>query len=370
MKKYLIIPMVLFVFSSQSQVNCNLPPTVGGVQYCPNNGYQTCSIDVNSVPFGLQQRFFCFSKPANVAEAHAVFMFHGGGHTGNAVAKHWTNQKSSSFIVLPSARLINGKRKWNTVNVEHPNFDDLETTFGHSDTLFMEELLQALEDQHGCDLAAPPVPCINNYYAAGFSSGAAMVFQLLTRTEFSNWFSGYGAVSNYIDEAKKSPEQPVAGGGTIGNINMPFVPVPIFYMMGTDERINLPLKFIISLVEGLCNDPDLIANDIQCFSNQTGQTLHTNRLDTALWLRQKLKAVKDADTDWYDGGNSDDTLITSQLYEAEPNIVDAVSVLVATVINGGHSWPSINNTKLDPNHSEDFETSDQLVKFWTVHADW
>ena len=362
--------MVLFVFSSQSQVNCNLPPTVGGVQYCPNNGYQTCSIDVNSVPFGLQQRFFCFSKPANVAEAHAVFMFHGGGHTGNAVAKHWTNQKSSSFIVLPSARLINGKRKWNTVNVEHPNFDDLETTFGHSDTLFMEELLQALEDQHGCDLAAPPVPCINNYYAAGFSSGAAMVFQLLTRTEFSNWFSGYGAVSNYIDEAKKSPEQPVAGGGTIGNINMPFVPVPIFYMMGTDERINLPLKFIITLVEGLCNDPDLIANDIQCFSNQTGQTLHTNRLDTALWLRQKLKAVKDADTDWYDGGNSDDTLITSQLYEAEPNIVDAVSVLVATVINGGHSWPSINNTKLDPNHSEDFETSDQLVKFWTVHADW
>ncbi len=369
MKKYLILSMALFAFSTQAQVDCTLPPTVGGVQYCPNNGYQTCSIDVNSVPFGLQQRFFCFSKPANVAEAHAVFMFHGGGHTGNAVAKHWTNQKSSSFIVLPSARLINGKRKWNTVNVEHPNFDDLETTFGHSDTLFMEELLQALEDQHGCDLAAPPVPCINNYYAAGFSSGAAMVFQLLTRTEFSNWFSGYGAVSNYIDEAKKSPQQPVVGG-TVGNINMPFVPVPIFYMMGTDERINLPLKFIISLVEGLCNDPDLIANDIQCFSNQTGQTLHTNRLDTALWLRQKLKAVKDADTDWYDGGNSDDTLITSQLYEAEPNIVDAVSVLVATVINGGHSWPSINNTKLDPNHSEDFETSDQLVKFWTVHADW
>ncbi len=371
MKKYLIMTLLSFTVTSYAIVDCSLPSTIGGVKYCPNNGYQTCSVDVtnSAIPPVTHQRYFCFSKP-NVAEANAVFMFHGGGHTGNAVAKHWSNQKSDTFIILPSARHINGQRKWNTVNTENPNFDDLEDTFGHSDTQFIEELLTEIDDQHSCDQVPVPNPCIDNYYAAGFSSGAAMALQLLTRNEFSSWFSGYGVISNYMDEAKKAPYLPAAGGGTTGNINMPFTPIPTAYMMGTDERINLPLKLIIDVVESLCVNPDVINNDLQCFSAAMDQTLYANRLDTAMWLRIRLGTIQDAITDLYDGGNTDDTLITGQLYLADPTIAGAVSVWVGTVINGGHSWPSINNSKPDRNHSEDFETADQLVKFWTDHANW
>ncbi|TDR17578.1 hypothetical protein [Marinicella litoralis] len=369
MKIHIKLILLLFTASCHAAIDCTLPATVGGVQYCPNVGYQTCAIDVPSVVGVVHQRYFCFSQPNNLASANAAFMFHGGGHTGNAVAKHWSDQQNEAFIILPSARMVNGTRKWNTVNTEYPNFDALETIHGHSDTRFIGMVLNAINDQFSCDQAAPPVPCVNNHYAAGFSSGAAMVLQLLTRNEFSDQFSGYAAVSNYLDEAKKTPTQTLPNGNTIGNINAPFVPVPTAYMMGTDERINLPLKVIIDVVESGCPDPDLIFDDLLCFGSMVEETLYTNRLDTAVWLRHHLGTIKQSITQMYDNA-TDDTLITSQLYEADPTIPNAVSVWVGTVINGGHSWPSINNPKADPNHSEDFETAAQLITFWTDHADW
>jgi len=342
---------------------------VGGVQYCPNAGYQTCSIDVPNYSLGLvQQRYFCLSQP-NVAQANAVFMFHGAGHTGNAVAKHWQNQTSDSFIILPAAEFVSGTRKWNTVNIQNPHYQALETVHGHSDTRFIKTILEELDSIYSCNQAAPPVPCINNYYAAGFSSGAAMVLQLLTRNEFSYWFSGYGAVSNYLDDAKKAPQQVLPNGNKIGNINDPFTPRPIAFMMGTDERMNLPIKPMISVVENGCANPSLIYDALYCFSSLVDSTFYANRLDTAMWLRNRSSTVNPAITTMYDNP-TDDTLISSQLYLPDAAVNDAVAVWVGTVINGGHSWPSINNLKSDPNHSEDIETSDVLVDFWTDFADW
>lgn len=361
--KYIILTILFFLSFTIKAMVCGLPATIGGVSYCPGGPLiQTCSVDVPDAAGVLEPRYFCLSKPAAVEEANAVFMFHGGGHTGKAVAKHWKNQRSDAFIILPSSKKVAGKRKWNTVDETVPNFVDLKPVRGHSDTQFIRRVLIDLEATYGCNQPNPSSPCIKNYYAAGFSSGAGMVFQLSTRNYFNGWFSGYGAVGNGIKEEMREPV--VAG---TGNLTEPKIPVPMFYMVGTDERVHMPIAYVEDVIATSCAQPDFIDSSIDCFGANSVKNIPSRRMDSGLWLRKTNQTLSASITDHYDG-ITDDTLIASQLYEPDPIIVNAKAVWVGSVINGGHYWPSINTVKVDPMHSEDFETSDQMVDFWTTYA--
>ena len=361
--RFLTLTILLFFNTQLWAVVCGLPATIGGVSYCPANpSFQTCSVDVPDATGVLEPRYFCLSEPTAVEQANAVFMFHGGGHTGKAVAKHWQNQMADAFIVLPSSKHVGGKRKWNIVDELVPNFIDLKTVRGHSDTEFIRQVLIDLEAIYDCDQAAPPVPCIKQYYAAGFSSGAGMVFQLSTRNYFSNWFSGYGAVGNAIKEQMRQP----AVAGT-GNLTEPKRPVPMYFMTGTDERVHLPINYIEDVISTGCPQPDFIDNSIDCFGAISIKNIPSRRMDSGRWLRQTNLTMNTSITAHHDQ-STDDTVIATQLYEPDPLLPGGKAILVGSVINGGHYWPSINTSKPDPMHSEDFETSDQMVAFWIDYA--
>lgn len=361
--KLLLTTVLFFISLNIKALVCGLPATIAGVDYCPTSPLiQTCSVDVPDAAGVLEPRYFCLSMPTIVEQANAVFMFHGGGNTGKAMAKHWQNQMADTFLILPTAKFVGGKRKWNVVDKVVPNFFDLKPVRGHSDTEFIQTVLIEIEARLSCNQAAPPTPCIQNYYAAGFSSGAGMVFQLATRNSFNNWFSGYGAVSNQV---KPEMRQPTIG--LTGNLTVPKLPVPIFYMVGTDERINLPFEYIENFISTNCLQPDFIEDSIECFGAGSIKNISSRRFDTAKWLRTTNFTTNPAIITTYDD-ITDDTVITSQLYEPDPTVANAAAVWVGSVINGGHYWPSINTAKTDPVHSEDFETSDQMVDFWTTYA--
>ncbi len=367
MKKSIVMLLMLGLgLSAQAQMLCNLNNVIAGETLCPTQaqGFLTCTVPVPDVNNNPQARYFCLSIPPGVQQANAVFMFHGGGGTGDAVAGHWQNQQATAFLVLPVAQPINGKRKWNTVKEGLPDFDGLKAAHGHSDTEFVGKILTELEGGYACG-AGPANPCILNYYAAGFSSGASMVYQLYTRNFFNGWFSGYGAVGNRIHTAKTVAYNAMAG---TGNATLPIDPKPFFMMMGSDEKFHMPLDTVIDEVNNSCGGGmDLIENHVACFMNFSSSTVPSTRRVTAKWLRQTNATLPSSGGGFFDL-NTDDTQVTWAHYPLDPAVAGSEPVQVWTVVNGGHFWPSTNNMSAHRMHSEDIETSDELVNFWTNHA--
>ncbi len=363
MKMHFKLILLLISGGTQAAIQCGLPPVIGGVQYCPASGHQTCAVDVEDADGVPQPRVFCLSIPS-AERANAVFLFHGARHTGLAMAGRFANQASEAFLVLPSAGLVRGHRGWNTVDRTVPDFADLKAERGHSDTEFIQTLLLELDAALSCDQVNPPTPCILNYYAAGFSSGAGMVFQLYTRNEFNAWFSGYGAVSNQINRAMRAAHDPLTDAG---NATLPLMPRPFFYMTGTEEFIHLPIDDMIDVVSSACTQPDDMLHSVYCYKAEAGNNIASGRHDSALWLREQNGALADSLNVWHDRPGND-TLISEQFYPADPLQLDSAPVALLTVINGAHSWPSIRNTRAAARHSEDIETSDEMVAFWRAWA--
>lgn len=362
MKRILVLLMLAISHISLAQMDCTLPAVIGSIEYCPETGYKTCSVQVPDAGGIDEPRIFCLGIP-EVQQANVIFMFHGGGNTGKTGVGRWTNQFDNAFIVLPSSKIVNGSRSWNTANRDIPNFDDLKPTAGHSDTEFIETILETLEVDYSCDQVNPPEPCIHNYYAAGFSSGAGMIFQLYTRNEMNAWFSGYGAISNRLSQEKRIAYDPFTN---TGNATLPLDPRPMFFMMGSDEPVHINTDIFIDTINASCAQPDFIEGLFDCYRS-IDVDYTSNKTSTAVWLRQQNGTLNDSEVGFYNL-NTDDTAITSQFYPRNSLIINAEPLTVLTVVNGDHSWPSINNQRPDGAHSEDLETSDELVKFWIKEA--
>jgi poly(3-hydroxybutyrate) depolymerase len=116
----------------------------------------------------------------------AVIVFHGGGQDGSRMVQHWDSMVGQFVMVCPNARFdpLAGETRWQV-----PRVGDL--TIPTVDLAFVEALLAWLAATGRVDM--------QRVYASGFSSGAAMTWQLTVLNRSVNRFRGFAPVSHVVN---------------------------------------------------------------------------------------------------------------------------------------------------------------------------
>ena len=170
-------------------------------------------------------------------------------------------------------------------------------------------------------------------YAAGFSNGGGMVWQLLN-SELAASFRGFAAVGKALDpeKARHYRNQLAATGAAPA-------PAPVVYVHGTADRGFRPT---FSLEE------TPLEETLPFFTVR--ETLRRNEIPTNAAATTRLIR-----------GSTGVTEVVTQLFAGTE------AFLQATVINGGHNWP-MPTTVGNPPVADHFDATRAIVDFWRRHA--
>ncbi len=400
--KYMGILLFLFAGSAYG-FTCSNPPPAGAA--CGNAEFQSCGITVNGI-----NRHFCIHVPDSGPVAvrqnmPIIFAFHGGGGDATVQTAIWDKHTEQGMVIVSSSALVSNvggacKPAWRHIGravltwADLANADTCGTVGGppipakyaglpyQSGGTWSDDL--TFVQQMVAEINADPDIQPTGYYAAGFSNGAGMVYQMFITQGFANRFDGFAAVSNTMNQAKIDAQAALAGGaGFSPNAS---TKKPFLFIIGTNEKVNAPTSNIRQSTEpgGPCAGLSDVNDVIPCWrGNPTyaggggKHTMLTPRAITTQWLVAHNNSVRrDVESLYPDLGHGnaangpvDRTLVVRQDFMKKSGSDNSAPVAVLTVIDGEHTWPG-SRGGYPPCGSEscDIEASEVILQFWRANA--
>jgi poly(3-hydroxybutyrate) depolymerase len=277
--------------------------------------------------------------PANPTQAAvpAIIVFHGDGQDAATIARRWGLEPGSPIPANIADYLVVFPEADPRLSGEWVHFQKSDGVFPTLDLEFVDLLVQELTTRLYAtgsalvpDVSADPALI----YAAGFSSGAGMVWQLINSDRVAE-FRGFAAVGKALDPEKSqryrrelaaSGDEPVA--------------VPVVYVHGTGEHTFRPPATLL---------------EVPIDTTQPAFTVHE------MLNRNDIVPAAPAATTTLIPGSTNLTEVVVQLY------LGTEAFSCATVINGGHNWPGP-TTVGNPPVAAHFDTTQAIIDFWHSHA--
>jgi poly(3-hydroxybutyrate) depolymerase len=286
-------------------------------------------------------RVYHISVPDNPAQdvAPAIVVFHGGGQDAATIARRWGIEPGSPVPANVADYLLVFPEADGRLGDEWVHFKHADSAFPTLDLEFVDLLLQTLIDTDYTTQSAT-VPTVSAdpglVYAAGFSNGAGMVWQLLNSNLVSR-FQGFAAVAQALDPEKAQHYQRQLGQG----VRPPAVPV--MYVHGTTDRTFRPPATL---------------QEVPLDMTHPGFTVRE------MLARNNIPADAPAVTSLVPGSGN----LTEVVVQAfQPPAGGGAAFTYATVINGGHNWPGPTTVGNRPVASH-FDATQAILDFWHTNA--
>jgi poly(3-hydroxybutyrate) depolymerase len=288
---------------------------------------------------GTEHRTYHIEVPDDPPSATvpAVVIFHGGGQDAETIAKRWGVDPPAPVPAYLRDYLLVFPDTDPSLTEQWVHFSTGDVGFPTHDLDFVERLLAEITTRD-YPTASATVPTVSadpyRLYAAGFSNGGGMVWQLLN-SDLAASFRGFAAVGKALD-----PEKSRHYRNRLADAGQSPAPAPVAYIQGTADRGYRPP---FSLEE-----------------TPLDETLPFFTVRESL-LRNGITAGAVATTHLVPGSTGP-TEVVLQLFEGTE------AFLQGTVINGGHNWPTA-TTRGNPPVAEHFDATRTIVEFWQKHAD-
>ncbi len=403
--KYLAV--FLFAGNVYGFTCANPPPGFGtpNEARCNNPEFQSCGITVNGI-----NRHFCIHVPSDgplqvKRDMPVIFAFHGGGGDAAVQTAFWDKHTEQGMVLVSPSALVsnlggNCKPAWRHIGTNAPTWAALAAadTCGTAGGPAIPPRYASLPYQSGgnwsddlnlvqqvvASITADPQINPTGYYAAGFSNGAGMVYQLFITQGAANTFDGFAVVSSSMNREKIAAQAAAVGGA--GFLPNAATKRPFLFIMGTNDKANSPLANILESTEpgkpcaGLVTATDVI----QCWrGNPTygagsgKHTMLTPRTLTTNWLvAHNNSRRRDIESLYPDLGHgdatpreSDQTLVVRQDFMKKTRNDNSEPVAVLTIINGEHTWPGIRGGYPSCGRNNcDIEATEVMLQFWRANA--
>ena len=287
---------------------------------------------------GAVRRTYHIQVPANPSQAilPVIIVFHGGGQDAVTIAARWSVDPPNPVPPDLEQYLLVFPESDPRLAAEWVHFQAGDSAFPTYDLEFVQRLLAELTTR-AYPTGSATVPTVSAdpslAYAAGFSNGGGMVWQLLN-SDLAASFRGFAAVGKALDPEKVAHyRNELAASGAVP------APAPVVYVHGTADRGFRPP---FSLLE------TPLAETLPFFTVR--ETLTRNGVPAGTVATTTLVP-----------GSTGVTEVVLQLFPGTE------AFLQATVINGGHNWP-MPTTVGNPPVAEHFDATATIVDFWRRHA--
>jgi poly(3-hydroxybutyrate) depolymerase len=286
---------------------------------------------------GLPHRSYAIQVPDNpsAATVPAIVVFHGGGQDAATIAARWGVDPPNPIPVELANYLLVFPESDPRLGEEWVHFQAGDSAFPTLDLEFVRLLItEVTSRQYDTAMAGVTVTAdAGLLYAAGFSNGGGMVWQLLNSALASD-FRGFAAVGKALDPEKVSHyRKELAAAGEV------ILPAPVAYIQGTADRGYRP-PFTL--------DETDVGTTLPAFTC----TVMLDRNGVAPGTAAQSVLVP---------GSTGVTEVVVQLFEG------LAAFLMATIINGGHNWP-MPTTVGNPPVAGHFDATETIVRFWRQHA--
>jgi poly(3-hydroxybutyrate) depolymerase len=286
---------------------------------------------------GTTDRTYHVQVPATPPQATvpAIVVFHGGGQDVTEIARRWGVDPPNPVPTPLENYLLVFPEADRRLSDEWVHFQSGDSAFPTYDLEFVEALLAEITTRlyptglAGVDATADP----DLVYAAGFSNGGGMVWQL-ANSDLVSRFQGFAVVGKALD-----PEKVEAYRKRLSSTGDQPAAIPVMYVHGTADHGYRP-PFTLEEVA--------LRTTLPAFTVQ--EMLDRNGIPTNAPAITRLIP-----------GTTNLTEVVVQLYQGTEAFVQA------TVINGGHNWPGP-TTRGNPPVATHFDATEAAVEFWRTHA--
>jgi len=308
-------------FGTRRALAQTLPVPPVPPQLPPTFVQRTIAVNDNGT---ILQRSFLIPLPLVIGPAMpAVIVFHGGGQTADAMIQHWESliPLYNLVIVCPQGLVdpLTNQTRWSSARAGDVSVPTV-------DLAFVDGLLSYLSTTGRVDM--------QRVYAAGFSSGGAMTWQLTYVNAFVNRFRGYAPVSHC----------PTSAMLALSEVPARTTPKPLAFYMGTaDPNWN---------------------------REYNGQPEPSPPNTVIQWLSRNRTLSADAPVVYECTAEQPiDPFLVEQQYRPNGAVAGSQAVLFGTGVNAGHCWAG---TGSDPSGRglviRDIDWSKRVVAFWNTYA--
>lgn len=294
---------------------------------------------VNQEIAGSLTRSYAIEVPDNPSSEvlPAIIVFHGGGQDPQVLAKRWGIDPPNPVPAPLADYLLVFPESDPRLGTQWVHFDSGDSGFPTLDLDFVERLLAELTTPLTFPTTSATVPFVSAdadlLFAAGFSNGGGMVWQLLN-SPLETRFQGFAAVGMALTPEKVQHYRAVlAPSGAVP------APAPVAYIHGTADTGYRPP---FSLRE--------TPLDMTLPAFTLVEMLDRNGISRTAPASTRLVP-----------GSTGVTEVVLQLFEGTEVF------LFGTVINGGHNWPTA-TTRGNPPVAEHFDATEAIVDFWRTFA--
>jgi poly(3-hydroxybutyrate) depolymerase len=268
-----------------------------------------------------------------------IIVFHGGGQDARNVAARWGVVPGNPVPTYLQNYLLVFPESHPQLNEEWVHFKAGDRGFPTLDLDFVQRLLIELTTRsYGTGSATFPYvkadPTLA--YAAGFSNGGGMAWQLLN-SDLASSFRGFAAVGKALDPEKAQHYRKHLGPGVDA------APAPVVYVQGTADRGFRP---------PFTQEETPLEETLPFFTVREMLTRNNPGVP--------LPSLDPANTSLAPG-SAWVTEVVTQLFLGDE------AFLQVTVINGGHNWPTPTSSS-NPPVADHFDATIAIVGFWRSHA--
>lgn len=267
------------------------------------------------------------------ATVPTIVVFHGGGQDAATIALRWGIDPPNPVPAALAGYLLVFPEADRRLGDEWVHLQSGDSGFPTHDLDFVDALLAELTTRSFAtgsvtvpEVSADPEFC----YAAGFSNGGGMVWQLMN-SDLVSRFRGFAAVGKALDPEKAEQYRKHLGS--------PPGAVPVMYVHGTADRSYRPPSTLLETPL----DVTLPAFTVQEMADRNG-------FDLGAPATTRLVP-----------GSTNLTEVVRQLFQG------AEAFAMATVIHGGHNWPMA-TTRGNPPVAAHFDATEAIVDFWHRYA--
>jgi poly(3-hydroxybutyrate) depolymerase len=292
----------------------------------------------NQVVSATVSRTYHVHVPANPCQASvpAIIVFHGGGQDVATIAGRWGVDPPNPVPVALADYLLVFPEADHRLGGEWVHRTAGDSGLPSYDLEFVAALLAEITTRRystGSTTVPNATADPDFVYAAGFSNGGGMVWQLMN-SDLVTRLRGFAAVGKALD-----PEKVDAYRKRLAEVGSQPTPVPVMYVHGTGDRGYRPPSTL---------EETPLHTTLPAFTVQ--EMLDRNSIPANLPAATTLAA-----------GSTNRTEVVTQLYQG------AESFAQVTVINGGHNWPTP-GTHGNPPVAAHYDATQAIVEFWRTHA--
>lgn len=263
----------------------------------------------------------------------AIIIFHGHGQDIRTIEERWGINPPNPVPPLLANYILVFAETDPTLDDEWVHYKNDDSRFPEHDLLFVDALVNEITTV-AYPTNDPNIPTVSAdpalLYAAGFSNGAGMVWQI-ANSDLVTRFQGFGTVGKALDPEKAIYYRQQLGGAA--------PPIPLIYIMGTaDPAFRSPIA--------LADVP--IPSTYPFYSVK--EMIDRNGIP-----------VGAAQTSLLPGSNGV-TEVVAQLWTGGNEAFSYV-----TVINGGHNWPTPTTVDNLP-VARHYNATEAIVQFWVNFA--